>query len=105
MNRTRSGLDPISVGPMQTLGYDRSMNPQPRSRRRLAPFCRALVEIGFIVFLFYSNLLMGEFTRTAGRGKTLAFALGDVLTGTNLTIALCSALAGYMVFEFLRKKF
>ena len=25
---------------------------------------RAVIEVGFIVFLFYSNLLMGEFTRS-----------------------------------------
>jgi hypothetical protein len=80
------------------------MARQPASRRRLTPFWRALVEIGFIVFLFYSNLLMGEFTRSAGKGKTLAFALYDVVTGANLAIALCSALVGYLVFEFLRKK-
>ena len=24
---------------------------------------RALIEVGFIIFLFYSNLLMGEFER------------------------------------------
>ena len=33
-----------------------------------------MVEVGFIVFLFYSNLLMGEFTRANGPGKSLAFA-------------------------------
>ena len=97
-------LRPNSVGPVRARGYDQSMAPRPASRRRLTPFWRALVEIGFIVFLFYSNLLMGEFTRTASRGKTLAFALGDIVTGTNLAIGLCSALVGYLVFEFLRKK-
>ena len=25
---------------------------------------RALIEVGFIIFLFYSNLLMGEFERS-----------------------------------------
>jgi len=25
---------------------------------------RAVIEVGFIIFLFYSNLLMGEFERT-----------------------------------------
>jgi hypothetical protein len=30
---------------------------------------RAVIEIGFIVFLFYSNLLMGEFERS-GRGRS-----------------------------------
>jgi hypothetical protein len=63
-----------------------------------------VIEIAFIVFLFYSNLLMGEFTRSNGQGKSLWFAMHDVLTATNLAIALVSALIGYVVFEFLRKK-
>jgi hypothetical protein len=66
---------------------------------------RALVEIGFIVFLFYSNLLMGEFTRSAGRGKTLAGAVCDIFTAANLAIGLVAALIGYLLFEFLRKIF
>ncbi len=47
------------------------LTPPPR----LKPYWRAVVEVAFIVFLFYSNLLMGEFTRVNGQGKTLAFAL------------------------------
>jgi hypothetical protein len=31
---------------------------------------RACIEIAFIIFLFYSNLLMGEFTVGNGKGKT-----------------------------------
>lgn len=73
-------------------------------RRKLAPVLRAVVEIGFIIFLFYSNLLMGEFSRSAGRGKSLAFALHDILTGTNLTIGFCSAVVGYLIVEFMRKR-
>jgi hypothetical protein len=65
---------------------------------------RAIIEIGFVVFLFYSNLLMGEFTVTNGRGKTLLVALTDIFTATNFLIAILSALIGYLVFEFLRKK-
>jgi hypothetical protein len=80
--------------------------PQPiPSRRRLAPVWRALVEVAFIVFLFYSNLLMGEFSRSNGSGKSFAFALYDIFTATNLAIALFSAMIGYLIFEFLRKKF
>ena len=63
-----------------------------------------MIEIAFIVFLFYSNLLMGEFTAANGQGKSLAFALHDILTGTNLVIAMIAALIGYVVFEYLRKK-
>jgi hypothetical protein len=72
--------------------------------KRLPAVARAIVEVGSIIFLFYSNLLMGEFTRTNGRGKTLAFALHDIFTGTNLVIACVSGLIGYVVFEYLRKK-
>ena len=75
-----------------------------RNRRRLIPLWRAVVEVAFIVFLFYSNLLMGEFTASNGHGKSMAFALHDIFTGTNFAIALISALIGYVVFEYLRKK-
>jgi hypothetical protein len=77
---------------------------QDQHHRRFGSVIRAVIEIAFIVFLFYSNLLMGEFTRSNGQGKTLWFAMVDVVTGTNLAIALVSALIGYVVFEFLRKK-
>ena len=63
-----------------------------------------MIEIAFVVFLFYSNLLMGEFTVANGQGKTLAIAMNDVFTGMNLGIAAVSALVGYVVFEHLRKR-
>jgi hypothetical protein len=47
---------------------------------------------------------MGEFTFANGHNKTLAAALIDIFTATNLVIAFSSALIGYLVFEFLRKK-
>jgi hypothetical protein len=81
------------------------MQREQKNRRRLAPLWRAVIEIAFIVFLFYSNLLMGEFTVANGQGKTLALALLDIFTGTNFAIAMISALIGYVVFEYLRKKF
>ena len=73
-------------------------------RSRFAPIWRAVIEAAFIVFLFYSNLLMGEFTVVNGQGKTLAFALHDIFAGMNFVIAAVSALIGYMVFEYLRKR-
>jgi hypothetical protein len=67
---------------------------------------RAVIEVAFIVFLFYSNLLMGEFERSGmGRKRGLAWAIGDVLTFANFEIAMIAALIGYVFFEFLRKKF
>jgi len=80
------------------------MQRERTSRKRLTPVWRAVVEIVFIVFLFYSNLLMGEFNASSGHGKTLAVALTDIFTAANFFIALVSAFIGYVVFEYLRKK-
>jgi hypothetical protein len=66
---------------------------------------RAVVEVGFIIFLFYSNLLMGEFEHSgAAHGRSLAWAIRDIFTGTNFLIAVIAALIGYMLVEFLRKR-
>jgi hypothetical protein len=66
-----------------------------------------VIEIGFIIiFLFYSNLLMGEFERLGmGQKWRLAWALRDVLTVANFEIAAMAALVGYAFFESLCKKF
>jgi hypothetical protein len=67
---------------------------------------RAVIEVGFIVFLFYSNLLMGEFERSGlGQKRGLAWAIEDVFTAANFEIAMIAGLIGYVLFEFLRKKF
>ena len=67
---------------------------------------RAVIEVGFIIFLFYSNLLMGEFERSGmGHKKGLAWAIQDVFTTANFEISTIAALIGYILVEFLRKKF
>jgi len=66
---------------------------------------RAAVEVGFIIFLFYSNLLMGEFERTGiGRTRGLEWALADVFTVTNFEIAVVAAGIGYIMVELLRTR-
>jgi hypothetical protein len=66
---------------------------------------RAAVEVGFIIFLFYSNLLMGEYERSgAARARGFVWALTDIFTATNFAIAGLAAIAGYVVFELLRMK-
>lgn len=80
------------------------MDSNPKDPRKLAPFWRAMVEISFIIFLFYSNLLMGEFTHANEQGKSLVFAVRDIFTATNFAISIISALIGYIVFEYLRKE-
>jgi hypothetical protein len=84
--------------------YSGRMASNEKKPRKLAHVWRAVVEVGFIVFLFYSNLLMGEFTQTNGPGKSLAFAVKDIFTVTNFGIAIFSGLIGYVVFEYLRKR-
>ncbi len=77
----------------------------PQKTRRLAPIWRAFIEIGFIIFLFYSNLLMGEFTRSnSAHGKSFLSAIADIFTLVNFDIGVFSAFIGYMVVEFLRNK-
>jgi hypothetical protein len=78
--------------------------PNGKKPRYLAQIWRAVVEIGFIIFLFYSNLLMGEFTRSNGQGKTLTIALVDIFTPYNFTIAVVSGMIGYVVVEYLRRR-
>jgi hypothetical protein len=80
------------------------MDRESRDRRLRVRLVRAVIEVAFIIFLFYSNLLMGEFTRSNRVGKSLAFALHDIFTAKNFLIALISAMIGYAVFETLRKK-
>jgi hypothetical protein len=76
----------------------------PQKPRLFADLRRAAIEVAFIIFLFYSNLLMGEFNRVNGRGKTFAVALSDIFTVKNFAIAIVAASIGYVVFEHLRKK-
>ncbi|HEY4875308.1 MAG TPA: hypothetical protein VIH86_07035 [Puia sp.] len=67
---------------------------------------RAIIEMGFIIFLFYSNLFMGEFERSGiAQKRSFLFAVEDIFTITNFAIALASSFIGYILFEFLRKKF
>jgi len=60
----------------------------------LTPLWRVVIEVTLIVFLFYSNLLTGEFTRGNGHGKSLMFGLKRIFAGTNFIIAIISALIG-----------
>lgn len=65
----------------------------------------ALIEVAFIIFLFYSNLLMGEFERSGmGARKGIIWAVRDVFTLPNFAIAAVAGLVGYVFFEFLRQR-
>jgi len=73
--------------------------------KKIAPFWRTILEVGFILFLFYSNLLMGEFTHSGlGQKNGLLWAIQDIFTFENLIIATLLALVGYLVIEILRRR-
>lgn len=67
---------------------------------------KSITEVCFIIFLFYSNLLMGEFERSGwGQRVGLIAALRDMFTVTNFGIAVVAALVGYVVVESMRDRF
>jgi hypothetical protein len=80
------------------------MSSNPEQPRKSTPIWRAIVEIGLLIFLLYSNLLMREFTHANGQEKSLTFAIQDIFTVTNFVIAVISGLIGCFVFEYLRKQ-
>ncbi len=71
----------------------------------MSPIWRTVIETGFIVFLFYSNLLMGQFTASGpGQSRGLLWAVREIFTPANFIIAIITALIGHLVFEFLRRR-
>jgi len=66
---------------------------------------RAVAEVAFIIFLFYTNLLMGEFTRTRSmpHALTILAGLSDIFTPTNAMVGLIGAIIGYFCIESFRK--
>ena len=78
---------------------------QSLKRKPYSKYLRALIEVAFIMFLFYANLLMGEYDRGgAARQKGFMWAVHDALTPENFLIGITAAMIGYLVFEFLRRK-
>ena len=66
---------------------------------------RGIIEVGLIIFLLYSTLLMREMEFTAtGHDKGLFWDLYDIVTLQNFTIALLAGLIGYVFVEHLRDR-
>lgn len=63
----------------------------------------ATLEVAFIIFLFYSNLLMGEYN-SSGQGQIKGFlwAIAEVVTVPNFIIAIISATVGHFFFDYMR---
>ena len=78
---------------------------EQQNPKKLNAIYRTIIEVCSILFLFYSNLLMGEFTR-GGKGnyKGFLWALHDIFTRTNFIIGLVASAIGYLVFEFFRNR-
>jgi hypothetical protein len=66
---------------------------------------RMFIEVSFILLLFYTNLLMGEFERSGmGQRKGLLWAFSDIFTRFNFVVAIIGAVIGYLLVEFLRSR-
>src|ERR1700683_3423139 len=86
---------PQSRNRLTVLPGKRGYNPDAMKKIRW----RGVIEVAFIIFLFYSNLLMGEFERSGiGSIKGLGAALSDVFTAANFAIAVIAAMIGYILF-------
>jgi len=76
-----------------------------KRRKKLTFVWRSILEIGFIIFLFYSNLLMGEYEHSGlGLKKGILWAVYDIFTFSNLGLAFIFAFIGYFVLEFFRRR-
>jgi hypothetical protein len=109
MKRSPHGIILVNIGSVLFVTAPEILLFSARRRRQGVAMkkniWRALTEVGFIIFLFYANLLMGEFTRSGMRqGKSLVWAVEDVFSEVNFAIAVIAALIGYVVVEFLRKR-
>ncbi len=88
-----------------TINYNFGSTEESVSDMKKKSVWRAVIEVGFIIFLFYSNLLMGEFERSGmGQKRGLVWAIEDVFTVANFELAMMAALIGYVLVEFLRRK-
>jgi uncharacterized membrane protein len=66
---------------------------------------RAIVEASFIIFLFYCNLLMGQFTHSGlGRVNGFVWAIREIFTLSNFIIAVAGSVVGYVLVELLRSR-
>jgi hypothetical protein len=76
-----------------------------RARPGLSAYARRIaIEMAFIIFLFYANLLMGQYTHNNVRHLPLLAAIYDIVTPENLAIAVVCAFIGHTFFEALRRR-
>jgi hypothetical protein len=87
------------------LAHGDELEPMSRPSERYRNIRRALLEMAFIIFLFYSNLLMGQYNlghRFSDR--TMLEALKNIFTFDNFVIAAAAAFVGHVAFDYIRKR-
>jgi hypothetical protein len=74
------------------------------SERRRAVY-KALIEIGFIIFLFYSNLLMGQYNLGHNFAqRPILEAIKNICTIDNFGLAVIAAFIGHVAFDRIRRR-
>ena len=78
---------------------------QEKMNKKTNPYWKGTLEVAFIIFLFFSNLLMGEYNKSGlGNTKGLFWALEDIFTLSNAIIAIVLATIGHFFFDYLKNK-
>jgi len=73
--------------------------------KRSSFLLRTILEMSFIIFLFYSNLLMGQYNFGHGfADRPITAALRNIFTVDNFVIAVLAAFVGHVAFDQLRKR-
>jgi len=67
---------------------------------------RPIIEILSILFLLYTNLLMGQFLRTSSTidGQSSWITMMDIVTPQNFFIGLVGAAIGFLLVESVNRK-
>jgi len=67
---------------------------------------RPIIEILSILFLLYTNLLMGQFLRTSSTidGQSIWITMMDIVTPQNFFIGLVGATIGFLLVESVNRK-
>ncbi len=61
--------------------------------------------MGFIIFLFYSNLLMGQYNKGHDFAqRPILDAMRNIFTVDNFGLAIIAAFVGHVFFDRIRKR-
>jgi hypothetical protein len=80
-------------------------NHMTRRSKASSIFRRAIIEMTFILFLFYANLLMGQYNLGHSfANRSIVEACRNIFTIENAIIGVVAAFVGHVAFDHIRKR-